>query len=217
MANRSYYQRMFSLHAMPVFIDVRFAIGATGAVGTIKGTGISAVTRLAAGTYKIQFQDNYYRLFSSTAQLVSPGTGSTAVGSITPGNVYTILTLGTTTTAQWVTAGVPVGITPAVGVSFLAAATSSGTGTVSSPSSSGIANVEIVGDVQTTLAPAGIANSSGVSSNGGYIIVQTLQPQQTGTTTAATPVSLVAADPASGSALTMSFVLSNSSLLVQGE
>lgn len=211
MANRSFNQFQYSLHKMPVAIDCNFLVGATGAVtaGSVKGSGVYAVTRLAAGIYKVQFQDSFYKLYEMNWSLKAPVTGSDVpAGSLTPGVVYEITALGTTTTAQWVTAGVPVGITPAVGVSFLAAATSAGTGTAKAIGVSGISAVELVGSTNLQLAPWG---SGVVAGQAGYAIVKCLGATDASTTT------LIATDPAQNSQLYLSFLLSNSSVLVQGE
>lgn len=206
MSNRRYTQFFYSAHAMPVLMDCNIAIGASGAVGTLKGPGISSVTRLAAGIYKVRFADNYNKLFGFWGHLRAPVTGAdVAAGSLTPGVVYQITALGTTTTANWVTAGVPAGITPAVGVSFLCAATSAGTGTAKALGVSGITNIEILGDSNLQLSPIGVGLI------GGYCIVKCLGP------TAADDTALVATDPASGSVLFLNFYLSNSSVVVSGE
>jgi len=55
---------------------------------------------------------------------------SVAATAFVPGTFYTILTLGTTTTAQWNTAGVPTGTTAVVGTTFTATTAGVGTGTV---------------------------------------------------------------------------------------
>lgn len=209
MANRSYTQFNYSLHKMPVTIDCNFLVGASGAVtaGSVKGSGVYAVTRLAAGIYKVQFQDNYYKLYAMGHSIKAPVTGAdVAAGSLTPGVVYEITALGTTTTAQWVTAGVPVGTTPAVGVSFLAAATSAGTGTAKAIGVSGITSIELVGDTNLQLGPQGLN-----AGQGGYAIVKCLGATDASTTT------LIATDPASGSRVQLDFWLSNSSVTVQGE
>lgn len=209
MANRRLTQFMYSPHAMPVVLDCNIAIGATGAVGTIVGPMISSVTRLAVGTYKVKFQDNFNKFFGLDSWLEAPVSGSNvAVTAIAPGTVYQITVLGTTTTAQWVTAGVPAGITPAVGVAFLAAATSAGTGQVKILGSSGISAVEVVGVTNTQLSPGQYLGSP---YQGGYVIVKCIGPTASGDTTP------IATDPADGSLLGLKFYLSNSSVIVAGE
>ncbi len=59
MANRYFTQFFYTPHKMPVLLDCNIVIGATGAVGTVKGPGISSVTRLAVGTYQIKLQDKF--------------------------------------------------------------------------------------------------------------------------------------------------------------
>jgi hypothetical protein len=156
--------------------------------------------------YKIKFQDNYNRFFAAYPCISAPVTGlDIAAGSLTPGAVYEITAVGTTTTAQWVTAGVPVGITPAVGVTFLCAATSAGNGTAKAVGVSGIASMEVVGDPNTTLAP------QPATAQGGYVVVKFLAATDASTTT------LVATDPAEGSRVSVAIYLGNSSVLTQGE
>lgn len=174
MANRNYPQsRVFSNHVMPVSIDCQIAIGATGAptIAAGNGYGVASITRMAAGQYRLQLTDNFAKLLQFKASVQSPVTGSgIAAGSLTPGLVYQIATMGTTTQAQWVTAGVPSGITAAVGVTFKCAATSAGTGTGKLLGTSGVNAVELLGSNSAMLnnSPAG-----GFQQNlGGYIDFQ---------------------------------------------
>lgn len=205
MASRRFNQFTLSLNPYLVMIQGTVAIGATGAVGTTTGSGISSVVRLAAGTYKIILEDNYYRYLNQECRMRSASTGSTAVGSITPGTVVQIATMGTTTQAQWETAGVPAGVTAAVGLVFLVAATSTGTGTVSVSADSAITAIEAIGNPQTSI------NQTAQP----YIVIQTLQGV-TGAS-ASDPVLLVPADPVSGSTLEIQLWLRNSSLPGKGE
>jgi hypothetical protein len=209
MANRSWSNagHFYAPHVFPVLLDCNWAVGSSGAVSALKGPGVSAVTRLAAGIYKIKFQDNYTKFFGFNAKCKAPVTGSNvAATALSAGTVYEITALGTTTTANWVTAGVPAGITPAVGVSFLAAATSSGNGTAKAIGVSGVSDFEVVGVSNTTLSPSG-----SVSYIGGYIIIQCLGATSSSVTT------LIPTDPASGSSMFVSIYLGNSSIIVQGE
>ena len=125
------------------------------------------------GAFIVILNDNYNRYFCGYAGFVSPISGtqvSISTGSsLTVGAPYVITSLGTTTQAQWVAAGLQANMTAAVGVSFIAAATSgSGTGTVQAPApgGSGIDHIEVVGDPN-------LMNSSG--------------PYQLGSTVAQTP------------------------------
>lgn len=211
MANRSWQNagHFYAPHSMPILLDLNFQVGASGAVGTLVGPGITSVTRLSAGVYKVKMQDNYNKFFGMQHWLQAPVSGAdVAAGALTPGVIYQITALGTTTTAQWVTAGVPAGIAPAVGLAFLAAATSAGTGTAKILGSSGITSIEVVGVSNTQLAPGVYL---GAPYQGAYIIVKCLGPTATADTAA------IATDPASGSVLGLSIYLSNSSVTVMGE
>lgn len=203
MANRNWAsQKLFQMHVMPVMLDCNIAIGATGAVGTVNGAGIDSVTRLSAGTYLIKLDDNYSKLFQMDAMVSSPETGSSvADGSFVTGTTYEIVTLGTTTWSD-----VAAGVTPAVGVAFVAtSAGGAGTGTAKAVGVSGINAVELVGNPNLTLSPNPLV------SQGGYVMVQCLAPTSSSVTTQ------VATDPASGSTLYLRFYLSNSSVVISGE
>jgi len=212
MASRSFYQWCYSLVPALSKLNLQFTVGATGAVtaSSTQGSGISSVTRVSAGIYKILLQDNYYKFLNFDWNMISPSSGSdlgvTALGAeLTIGVAYVITTLGTTTTANWVTLGVPSSVTPAVGVAFVAAATGAGTGTgkVQLPlaTGSGISVVEPIGNPNLT-----IKNQSNP-----YMLIQCLAPTNSSTTT------LVATDPASGSIFQMDLWMRNSTLTQKGE
>lgn len=223
MANRNFANsRIYTGHVMPILIDLSIPIAASGAVGTIKGPYVSAVTRLAKGLYQVQLQDNYSGYYIGSYQMISPVTGSAlAIDSVSAalsvGQPYQITTLGDASAAQWTALGVPAGVTPAVGVSFVALVTGSGASSTArvklvAPGSS-IDKVELVADPNTSIAPM-IANSGAA---GAIILIQTLQAQQSGTTTQGTALQYVLADPANGCTLKLSMLLSNSSVLIGGE
>lgn len=175
MANRNFPQaRVWGHHLMPVSLDLSVSIGASGAptIESGSGLGIASITRMAAGQYRIRLQDNYAKLLMVNARAQSPvAGGNVAAGSLTPGLVYQITAMGTSTQANWETAGVPAGITAAVGVVFKCAATSSGNGTAALLGASGVANIEIMGNNVNML------NSQPYNANlGGYIDVQCLGP-----------------------------------------
>lgn len=224
MANRWFTQFYGSLHKKPVQLDCNFVVDSTNGNGlgirSLKGPGIANVymhtsatpavgnPNPASGYIFVNFQDNFYRYFFGTAGFVSPLTGAainiSTGSSLTVGVPYVITSLGTTTTAQWNAVGVPVGIIPVVGVSFIAKATSGvGTGQVKAVGTSGIDTIEVVGDPNTTITSQA-ATVAGISS-GAYMILQCLGP------------SGVLAAPANGSVVGLSFFMSNSSILVQGE
>jgi hypothetical protein len=148
----------------------------------------------ASGLIIVNFQDNYNKYLFGTSQVLAPNTGGTinisTGSSLTLGACYVITAVGSTTTAQWQAVGVPVGIVPAVGVSFIAIATSgSGTGTVKAPGTSGLTKIEIAGSPNSTIISQA-ATVLGFSS-GAYMILQALGP--TLTMNSYTPAGTVAA------------------------
>lgn len=161
----------------------------------------------ASGTIVIQLQDNYNRSFSGFRSIVSPLSGASllvASAGLTAGVAYVITILGTTTVAAWHALGVPAGVTPAVGVAFIAAATSAlGTGAVQITAAAGssVASIESVGNSTLSIAPMPSANQG----YGAQFILQCRDYAG----------ALVA--PANGSTISLSFYLSNSSIEVQGE
>lgn len=205
MANRNYpSQRVFSFNMLPVRVSTSFDVGSTGAVSNTDAThGIKSITRLAAGVYRAQLDDNYYAFINSKFSIKAPVAGSNvAATALTPGVVYEITALGTTTQANWVTAGVPSGITAAVGTVFVAAATSSGNGTAKIIGQAGITSIEIAGNPAQMLNNQPFIQGNG----GGYITFQCNGPTSSSVTTP------IATDPASGSKIFVEFMLNNSSV-----
>ncbi len=210
MGNRNWPQsRIYNQHFSPRQLDAQIAIGASGAptLSTSNGNafGIKSITRLSAGRYRIQLQDNYNALLQFQAQFQAGLSGSdiavdaTTVG-LSVGTVYQITAVGTATTAaNWITLGVPAGITPAVGVNFKAATTGTGTqsgaGTVKVISTSGIAFSELMENSSSMLSNQPFVFGNG----GGYIDFQTMG----GVFTAAayTPAGTISAPTFTGDAL----------------
>jgi hypothetical protein len=76
----------------------------------------------APGYVLIQMKQNFnYYLGGFSGQVIPTTSNSTT--STTSGNVYVITVLGTTTLTQWQAAGLPYGLVPTVGQSFVAIAT----------------------------------------------------------------------------------------------
>lgn len=158
----------------------------------------------ASGLIMIQLADNYARSICGMSSIVSPLSGSnvvvTAAGAaLTPGAAYVIVLVGTTTAAQWAALGVPAGVTPAVGVSFIAKLSGIGVGSglVQVPTSSNTDSIETIGDPNLSLGPQNSPNQ------GGWIILQTLKSD-------------VLTAPAAGSVIALSFLLDSSSVNVDG-
>lgn len=210
MANRNWpNSRIYTPHVMPCLIDCNFVVDSTNANGlgirNLKGGyvasafGRTTATPAAgnpnpeAGVFLITLQDKFFRYFGGFAGAIAPLTGA-ALTATTAGVPAVITSLGTATAAQWVAVGVPAGVVPTVGLGFVpsASATIGGSATVSAVGVSGIDHVEIVGDPNVAVAI------------GAPIVVQTL-------------VASTLTAPANGTVIGLSFYLSNSSVLLQGE
>lgn len=208
MASRNFQNRQYNFHVFPVQLDAQVSIGATGAPtlvtsgpSGIVSQGIASITRLAAGIYQLRLADNYISLLQHDVQFSTTTTGSAiAAGSLNPTTVYQITTMGTTTQAQWVTAGVPSTVTAAVGVVFKCAATSAGTGTATAVAPQNINRVDLVGN------PNLMASQPFTQGNGMYITIMCVAPTDATTTTA------IAADPTNGTTMRIRLLLSNSSI-----
>lgn len=233
MANRNWSNggKSYMMETMPVTISCNFIVDSTNGNGlglrALKGPGVANVymatsatkavgspggtTGPANGTIVVQLQDNYNRILGGSYSLVSPASGSNllvASAGLTAGIAYIITVLGTTTTAAWHTLGVPAGVTPAVGVAFIAAQTSAlGTGAVQITAANGteVLQIETVGDSNLSIAPTPSANQG----FGAQIILQTRNDSSADHSAIVTP--------ANGSVIQLTFLLSNSSVSVQGE
>ena len=160
----------------------------------------------AAGYAMVIFKNNFnYYLGGFNGQIVPTTSNSTT--STTAGNVYVITGLGTATLAQWQAAGLPYGLTPTVGQSFVAIATGSigGSATVGLPGVPTATTVTVIGDPNQSLNNANIASNAGAR-----IIVQFAAATNSSTTT------LVAASPANNSVVAMQFCFDGSSVSVDG-
>jgi hypothetical protein len=135
----------------------------------------------ANGFCLVQFKNNFNYYLNGLVQCQSPTTGSIKIdnSALTAGQAYVITTLGNATTAQWQAVGLPPGITPAVGVSFVATAVGAGsnvlTSRVSTPTTAGVIACELVGNPSVMLA------NSNIASNGGaWILMQFMGASFTG-------------------------------------
>ncbi len=241
MANRNFANsRMYTGHVMPVLLDCNFTVTSSNGLGITSLTGPYiqnvfmhtsttpavgnsnpsspgiAVTNPnpASGTIIIQLQDSFNRLYGVEYSAVSPlGTplAITASGANeTIGVAYVITTLGDATAADWLALGVPAGITPAVGVAFIALATGAGTGTTArvaptAAAGSNIFSMEVVGNSNLSLSPNGLA----AQGYGAQIILQSRNDNSTDVPRLATI--------ADGTSISIQLLLSNSSVLINGE
>lgn len=224
MANRRYTSQFsFSFHAMPVSLHCSFIVTPTNGLGvtSLVGPGISSVwmnssspttgNNLAAGQIQVNLQDPYFKYYGGSHQISGPVTGSAINISdstvLTIGSMYEIVTVGTSTVANWVAAGVPVGVVPAVGVRFVAAITGAGTGTgtVKAVATSGIYGIELMGNPNLTIPKNALVQT------GGILFLGCVGPTNSSTTTS------ILKAPTTGSLIHLVMNFSNSSVLVGGE
>lgn len=214
MANKYMRQFFYTRHIAPVLLDCNFVVDSTNGNGlgirSLKGPGISAVymntsstpaagnPNPAAGTIVVQLDDTYFRYFGGFSGQVSPVSGTPLTATVNH-QPYVIVSLGTATTAQWQAVGLPAGLTPTVGQAFVATASATIGGSAAvelgATAGSGIDHIEVLGDPNQTLNNPGGINQ---------IILRCFFE---GAVTA----------PADGSVLGLSFYLSNSSVVIQGE
>lgn len=174
MANRNFLsQKLYQMEAYPVLISCNFVVTPTNGLGItlLKGALVRNVFMHTSttptanngytnpnpenGVIAVQLQDSYNKFLGLMNSSVSYTDGSSQT-STTTGRLSVISVLGTATLAQWQAKGLPVGITPAVGVAFIATATGAigGSGAVQRPLWSGISKIEIGADPNLTLQSA---------------------------------------------------------------
>lgn len=210
------------MHTMPVSIDCNFIVDNTQVLGisSLKGPTVAAVTmnsaaatpsalNPAAGTIVVQLQDNYNLLMGVDHDIHSPLSGVDVKidnSAMTAGVAYVITTLGNATAAKWAAIGVPAGITPAVGVSFIALSNGGAGNTLTSriqtvaAAGSNVCTIEIL-KPSLTLAPNRLLQPA----TGAQFILQCRDYAGAIVT------------PVAGSKISLKFYLSNSSITVQGE
>lgn len=121
----------------------------------------------ANGFALVQFKNNFNYYLNGYVQAQAPTITSTKIdnSALTAGQAYIITIVGDSTLAQWQAIGLPPGITPAVGVSFIATAVGAGANTSTSrvqvPTTSGVFGVEVVGNPGVSLSNSNIATNGG--------------------------------------------------------
>jgi hypothetical protein len=179
----------------------------TSTTGSITYQGVGSPNP-AAGYALIQFKNNFNYYLGGFSGFVSPvsGTPILVTTGVTAGLSYVIVSVGTTTLAQWQKLGLPLGVTPAVGVSFVAPATTTatGSGVIEVQSNSGIVSVEAIGDSKLSI------NSNIASNAGQYLLLQFLGATSSSVTT------LIPTAPAPGSTFGMASWFDGSSVTVDG-
>ena len=141
--------------------------------------------------------------------------GPPAAGVIA-GTAWTFAqTVYNTNQVIWNKLGLPAGIVPNVGASFVAKVSGVSTGGGSTglailPGVSSIVSTEVVGDPNQTLNGVPMGSSPNVA---GYIMVQFLAPTVSGS---AYDTPMIPTAPANGSVCGMSFMLESKSVIVAG-
>jgi len=168
----------------------------------------------AAGFLAIQLQQNLNVFVNAMYSITSANSGSDVKidnSAMTAGQVYTITTLGNATAAKWLAIGVPAGVTPAVGVSFIAASNGGAGNTLTSrvqvPSVSAIMDLESVGN------PNKMVNTNIAANAGQWLFFQFLGPT---ISTGAYVAPMLPTAPADGSIVQMKLVFDGSAVSVDG-
>ncbi len=183
MANRAYFQMLASLVERLSYIQGSFVSDGSGGVTSVQGSGVDTVVNLQTGVFQIKLQN---ALLASLGNAVGSGGGITytvynggVVSTVAAGTGFTVAhatSIGQlSVAAQWQAVGLAVGVTPAVGVSFLsnsagaqagASATAAAGPLLATATSLGQV-VNIVGHPSTTLSTSGTS----ASGKGGYLVV----------------------------------------------
>jgi hypothetical protein len=180
------------------YVQQSIASGATAAaIGTALAVTIPALPSGIASVYSFTASGTTTVTVVSTAYGPLPGVPADGVSGSTTGFTFA-QTVTESLLSGWQGVGLPKGLTPTVGQTFVAANTGAGasTGTVIAAGVSGITSVEVIGDPNTTLASGPMLGSS---YPGGWIMIQFLGATGASTTT------LIPKAPADGSVVGLSF------------
>lgn len=189
------------------------AATSSSTTGSITYQGVGSPNP-AAGLILVQFGSSYSGYYGGFAGFNSPlsGTPINVTTGTTKGLAYTIASVGTTTTAQWQKLGLPIGVTPTVGGTFIATdtTTATGTGVIEVPlaTGSGITEIDVLGDPTQGLAPDPTSALPGVRAQ---LVMRCLAATNSSTTTFA------ATAPATNTVIGAHFFFSNSSVKIGGE
>ncbi len=219
--NRGHF---YTPHVTPVLVDCNFIVDPTNSNGlgtsSLKGQGVLNVfmhtsstpaagpngylnPNPANGYILVQLADNYTRFYGKENCWQGPTSTSTKIdngATLTIGNPYIITIVGDATAAQWRAIGVPAGVTPAIGVSFIAIATGGGSGNTSTsrvqiPTSAGIQFIETVGNENMSLGPVPMGGSPNF---GGWLLFRAMSAADSAVTSALTMDSYTPAGTVSG-------------------
>ena len=177
--------------------NITTALAATLALLPSGIAGVYSFTTSGGGTATLT-------LTSTQVNPYGPLPGAPADGAIPTGATF-VSTVYNSNLKDWQAVGVPAGVVPAVGVSFIATATgkSVGGGSTGLVEAVGLAaiDVEPVGDANQSIGPKPMGGSPNI---GGWILVQFSQAG-------------IAVTPADGQVLGLSISLEAGSPIIQGE
>lgn len=190
-----------------IVVPVSVATNATaGNITTALSTVITALPSPVAGVFSFTASGGGTATLTITSTATLPLAGPPQAGVIA-GTAWTFATtVSNTNLTNWQTVGVPKGVTPAVGVSFVAIASgqSSGggsTGLVVASGVSGIISIETIGDPNQSIAPV---PQFGSAHTGSWILVQFLAPTVSGS---AYDTPMIPTAPANNTVISMTLYL----------
>lgn len=150
-------------------VPVSISSGATAAqVATALSTVIAALPSGIVGVFSFTSSpaSNVVTITSTTQLNPLAGVAQDGLSPLQTGFAFAIIYNGTNL-QNWQTVGLPKGVVPAVGASFIAIASGDGghsSGLVEAPSVSGIDHAEIIGDPNQSIAPIPMGGSANVGS-----------------------------------------------------
>lgn len=182
-------------------------------IGTALATTIAALPSGISGVFS--FTTAGTTTVTCTSTTSTPLAGGPADGASPLGTGFTFaLTKYTTNLQDWQQVGLPKGITPAVGVAFIATAVGYSTGggssgTVKAIGSANVNSIQILGDMNLSIAPIPMGGSA---NTGGYILLSFLSDIPVGTNDSATPpvftgTAAAPAAPANGTVIRLGYLL----------
>jgi len=185
MANRKFYQFLYSLIADRVKIQCGALIGASGAVTLSSGAG-ATVTKLATGLYKVALADKYYGLVGAKGTTGSGNGTPVAITAAVAGTAYRIVVAGN---SDFTAIGAANNNLYTV---FVATGAGTGTGFVAPVTTSGIVSVELT-----------------------QLVTNTVVQNQEGLVFACYDAAGALANPASGSTIGFDIDLTNSAIPIK--
>lgn len=185
MANRKFFQFLYSLTPDLVKIEVAALIGASGAVTASSGAG-ATISKLATGVYKVALADKYAGLIGAFGSTGSGNGTPVAITAAVAGTVYRTVVVGN---SDFTAIGAANNNLYTV---FVATGAGVGTGFVAPVATSGIVSVELT-----------------------QLITSTVVQNKEGLVFACYDAAGALANPASGSTIGFDIYLTNSSIPIK--